>query len=160
MTDPHRKQIDFTLAQKKSLLAVVNKNDQTRKKIADEFGISVAAVSVLAKNSRRIEDAIANRNSGKCKKLQSSKNADVGAVLLQWFRQACAGNVPISGLVMREKVLELAVMLKNEDFGASKKWFERLRRGTVLPFFVSPATKPQFQREPLKNGSSRCCLLF
>lgn len=69
MTDLHRKRTGFTLAQKESLLGMVDKTGQTRKQIANEFDVSVATVSVLVKNSKRIEDAIADGNSGKCKKL-------------------------------------------------------------------------------------------
>lgn len=52
--------------------------------------------------------------------LPGSKNETVEIALVEWFLQARASSVPLSGPVMKEKVLDLAFTFGVIEFSASK----------------------------------------
>ena len=56
-------------------------------------------------------------------------------MVYQWFKQARAKNIPLSGPLIQEKALEYAQSLDLSDFKASNGWLESLRSKFSVGFF-------------------------
>ena len=98
---------------------------KTQKQLAEEFGIPGSTLRTILKNRSKIVEVV-----GGCKrqKLRAGQYEDLEEILLEWFHQARATNLPISGPILKEKAFEIAGRLSIEDFSASCGWLDRFRK--------------------------------
>lgn len=62
------------------------------------------------------------------KRLTTCVNIGVDEALLKWVTTARAKNLPLSGVLIREKALEYAAALGHEDFSASVGWLDKFKK--------------------------------
>lgn len=87
------------------------------------FGVGKTQVSNLLKDRDSIlKDWRENGMGGAMKKRMRKGSADVDAFVYEWFRNAQAQNIPVSGPLIQEKALEVAKALGNPEFKASNGW--------------------------------------
>ena len=61
--------------------------------------------------------------------LRKSPCYEMEGILIKWFKGACAENVPVNGMILREKYLEIADRLVGlKDFTASSAWIDRMNK--------------------------------
>jgi len=98
------------------------KNVKTQKAIAEELGIPGSTLrTILAKRDKTSEVV----GGVKRQKVRSGKFEKLEAILLEWFHQARAANLPVSGPILKAKAAEVAERLSIEDFGGSGGWLDR-----------------------------------
>ena len=60
------------------------------------------------------------------KKIKRAENEDLDKTVYNtWFHNTRANNVPVSGVVLKEKALQFAKSLHLDDFRASDGWLDR-----------------------------------
>jgi hypothetical protein len=73
-------------------------------------------------NKKNILQHCVTSQSGR-KKLKTSKYEKIESVLLEWFRQKLALNIPIQGPVLRQKAEEITSKL-NMEVTPSNAWLD------------------------------------
>ncbi|XP_063410388.1 tigger transposable element-derived protein 6-like, partial [Mytilus trossulus] len=76
-----------------------------------------------------------NTTSARKRHDTGSKYGELNDLVFQWFKQARAKNIPLSGPIIQEKALELAETLDLTDFKASNGWLESWRSKFSIGFF-------------------------
>ncbi|XP_065652673.1 major centromere autoantigen B-like [Hydra vulgaris] len=99
---------------------------KTNKGVLIIFDIPPNTLSTWRKNKDKIFNAIRLRNLAKRVKVDTCYQ--VNKAVLKWFKQMRANNVPISGLLVKEKPLYFAKKLSFENFQASNGWPDKFRK--------------------------------
>lgn len=125
---PHK---SLTILQKVDMLKKLDEGTPPRC-LANDFGISCRTVYDIRKNKEKIlnfytssdtDKGIANRKS-----VRPAKNADLDAILFEWFKQRRSENIPITGPLLREKAKELHKELKlTESCDYSQGWLTKFK---------------------------------
>ncbi|VDI00273.1 Hypothetical predicted protein [Mytilus galloprovincialis] len=107
----------------------MKKHLSQRKKILQlQFGIGKTTVSDILKRSGEYKTIYEdNTTSARKRHDTGSKYGELNDLVFQWFKQARAKNIPLSGPIIQEKALELAETLDLTDFKASNGWLESWR---------------------------------
>ncbi|KAH6948811.1 hypothetical protein HPB50_026545 [Hyalomma asiaticum] len=93
--------------------------------LVKKYGVSKSTISTILKNKDKIISA--NANSTDRKRLRRATYADVEEVLLKWFVDARARNIPISGPMMLAKAKDFAFLLDFPDFCPGNGWLHRFK---------------------------------
>lgn len=135
MAAPHGKRKVLSYLEKMTLLKEVDDKKLKRCKIAENYGVSEATVSMIVKNRNKIEEAMTKSEcSGSAKRLRKSTFEDLDTALYEWFKQVRSNGVPVNGPIMFKKAEELAERLGLEEFRGSKGWFERFKKRRGITF--------------------------
>jgi hypothetical protein len=68
------------------------------------------------------------------KKKKQSTFAELETVLFTWYQQARASNIPIDGIILREKAKIIAAQVNIDYFSASNGWVSRFKHRHGLVF--------------------------
>ncbi|GFN78561.1 tigger transposable element-derived protein 6 [Plakobranchus ocellatus] len=131
-----RKHPTLTLETKLKLLSEVDNmgKTQTKKEIAEKYGIPVNTLSTILKNREKLEKiaSTSSVNLGK-KRMRPCKVEDVDEGLLTWFKQARALEAPINGPILMKKTGELGKEL-GISFVPCSGWLGRFKRRHGIVF--------------------------
>ncbi|GFN77934.1 tigger transposable element-derived protein [Plakobranchus ocellatus] len=107
---------------------------QTKKEIAEKYGIPANTLSTILKNREKLEKmaSTSSVNLGK-KRMRPSKVEDVDEGLLTWFKQARALGAPFNGPILMEKAGELGKEL-GISFIPCSGWLGRFKRQHGIVF--------------------------
>ena len=98
----------------------------SKKSVAKKHGVPKSTVSTWLENKDKI---LAAYESGeinpKRQKMKRAENEDLDKAVYTWFHNTRANNVPVSGVVLKEKALQFAKSLHLDDFRASDGWLDR-----------------------------------
>lgn len=132
-----RRRVELTLAGKLQLISEAERLPKpTLKVLSDKYGVGKSTVGDILKK-KDVYKAESERNSspGKHRFNQSTK---LNELLWQWFCQARAKSIPISGPILQEKACSFASDLGVEDFKGSNGWLDRWKkRYNVKAFKIS-----------------------
>jgi hypothetical protein len=87
-----------------------NPKESTRK-LAEKFGCGRTQIQKILLKRDEILSAFEDNSSGDTKQLRG-KNAEIDCAFLEWFRKARSKNIPISGPILQEKAMQIAIALK------------------------------------------------
>ena len=92
-----------------------------------KYGVSKNTISIRVKNKEKYLQALEARGTGKAKKLQKSDFDKLDHVIFCWFISKRSQNIPIDGMLIKEKALSYTKELEyvNADFHASDGWLGR-----------------------------------
>ncbi|GBM40977.1 Major centromere autoantigen B [Araneus ventricosus] len=103
----------------------------SKKALAEHFNVPESTLRGILKNREAI--IVAHRECGihskKRSKFQSGKFEEFEKVLLLWFKEAGASNIPVNVELLREKVVQLSKSFVMENFSASHGWVENSKIG-------------------------------
>ena len=68
------------------------------------------------------------------KKLKKSDNKDLDEAVFTWFKDVCSNNMPVNGIIIKEKALSLAKSLELTDFRASDGWLDKWKQRHSVTF--------------------------
>ena len=58
---------------------------------------------------------------------------EMKGILVKWIKEVCAMNVPVNGMILREKALEIANRIVGlKDFTASNGWIDCMKKDIIL----------------------------
>ena len=115
-----RYRVDQKLETKYKALVELEKG-KSNKEVAQSFGIPPNTLSTWKKNKEKVFEAYKKRNA-KTKRMKSDTYEQVNNDVLKWFTRIRAENVPVSGILIKEKALYFAKELNFEKFQASDGW--------------------------------------
>lgn len=101
----------------------------TKKSLADHFKIPESTLKGILK--KRDEILTAERECGnqssKRSRIQGGKFQKLESVLLEWFKETRASNIPVNIELLRQKAVHLSETLEIENFSASHGWVEKFK---------------------------------
>ncbi|KAF8763909.1 Tigger transposable element-derived protein 4 like protein [Argiope bruennichi] len=120
----------LNLSDKVNLILELEKSPHIKKKIlAKKYGIPPNTLSTILKNKTIILERYASNVNPKCKRLKACGFPQIESALISWcqsYRMEC-GNIPISGIMLREKAMDFAKEMGAEEFKASSGWLEKFK---------------------------------
>lgn len=130
MTSKKRK--NFSVAEKAEIVKQFGEYHGTKVAFAQSQGIPVTTLQSILQKKECIEkniEKVGEKNSKKRKSCKKSPYFELEDILVKWFKEARAANVPINGTILREKALEIAERLGGlKDFTASNGWIDRMKK--------------------------------
>ena len=130
MTSKKRK--IFSVAEKAEIVKQFEEFHGTKVAFAQSQGIPVTTLQSILQKKECIQkniEKVGEKNAKKRRSLKKSPYDELEAILLKWFKEARAANVPVNGTILREKALEIADRLVGlENFTASNGWIDRMKK--------------------------------
>ncbi|XP_054706706.1 tigger transposable element-derived protein 4-like [Uloborus diversus] len=123
----------LTIEEKVDLIKDVENNPTVKKKdLALKYGIPPNTLSTIMSNKEKIlehyetKGGSANLNR---KKIKECTYTDIETALLKWLKnyEHKRTEIPVSGILLREKALDFGKLLGHMDFVASSGWLERFK---------------------------------
>ncbi|XP_065667761.1 tigger transposable element-derived protein 4-like [Hydra vulgaris] len=126
--------VQITLGKSRILYTNISRfeKEKTNKEVSTIFDIPPNTLSTRKKNKDKIFDAFRQRNLAKPVKVDTYY--EINKAALKWFKQMRADNVPISGLLEKEKALYFAKELSFENFQASDGWLNKFKKKYGISF--------------------------
>ena len=87
--------------------------------------------------------------------MKRAENEDLDKAVYTWFHNTHANNVPVSGVVLKEKALQFAKSLHLDDFRASDGWLDRWKSRHNVTF-----REVSGQQKSCTPGKRLICQLF
>ncbi|XP_055308021.1 tigger transposable element-derived protein 6-like [Sitodiplosis mosellana] len=84
-------------------------------------------------------------------KMRSSKFETINELTYNWFTQALAKNLPVSGAVIQVKAKEIAIEIGEHDFKASNGWLEAFKSRHKLTFSSVCGESKDVQQQPVND---------
>lgn len=128
-----RKLNTFSIEVKKQIIDEVEKKIKKKNEIAKEFGIPSSTLSTILKNKATILEKFED-GLGKRKKLKTCEFPDMEKCLMVWITQCRTQNIPLDGLVIKEKAESFAKELGYLNFKGSNGWFENFKKRNNITF--------------------------
>ena len=129
-----RLHIDQKLETKYKALLELEKG-KSNKEVAQSFGIPPNTLSTWKKSKEKVFEAYKNGNA-KTKRMKPDTYEQVNKAVLKWFTRIRAENVPVSGILIKEKALYFAKEMNFEKFQASDGWLDKWKKRFVLIFYL------------------------
>lgn len=107
--------------------------------MSKKYEMCVSGIYKILKNKDTIlREFLASQNTKTKQKLRKSKHDKLNKAVFDWFVQARAKNLPISGSLLQEKALSLAQLpeIADFDFKASNGWLDSFKLRHRLTFGV------------------------
>lgn len=130
MSSSLRKRKALSLKDKIEILREVDKNNGlNRVQLAKQLNIPVSTLSTIVYNRKKIEENASACGSSVSKRLrvQAGKFSEVEDILLKFFIQCRAANIPVSGPMLIEKAKEIALKLDVKDAFFSTGWLHKFK---------------------------------
>ncbi|XP_044597489.1 tigger transposable element-derived protein 6-like [Cotesia glomerata] len=129
-----RKYTELDIVKKKKIVDLLEQKVSQRN-IAIQFGISKTTVVNIGHNKDLILKMWNNNCSGDRKrKLRKTEFEGVNLGVLKFFELCRSKDVPVSGVMLKKKSLEIAKMLGINEFRASNGWLESFLKRNNISF--------------------------
>lgn len=125
-----------------------------KKEIAKEFGIPSSTLSTILKNKATILEKFAD-GLGKRKKLKTCEFPDMEKCLMMWITQCRTQNIPVDGLVIKEKAESFAKELGHLNFKGSNGWFENFKKRNNITFLKMCGESASVDKEEFVKNLGR-----
>ncbi|XP_049799604.1 tigger transposable element-derived protein 4-like [Schistocerca nitens] len=123
------KQKNISLEDKVSIIKKVEASPGvSHVELAKQLGLAPSTLNTIMKNRSSIMEGFENCGNSKRTRLKQSTYDEMEKVLLTWFQQARAANIPINGTILKEKVLQISLQLGMDNFKASNGWIDKFRQ--------------------------------
>lgn len=130
-----RKLITLTLEQKVNLILEVEKNPNLKKKdVAAKYGIPPNTVSTILKDKQKILSRHGSGADSSSKRAKTCAFPEVEQALLKWFETHRSKNIPLSGVLLKEKAMDFAHLLNVTGFNASTGWLDKFKARNKIVF--------------------------
>jgi hypothetical protein len=130
-----RKLTTLTLDEKANLILEIKKNPQLKKKdVAAKYGIPPSTLSTILKDKQKILSRHGSGADSSSKRAKTCAFPDVEAALLKWFETHRSKNIPLSGVLLKEKATDFARLLNVDGFNASTGWLDKFKARHKIVF--------------------------
>lgn len=116
----------LNFADKVAIIEEIEKKELSQIEIAKKWGISESTLSTFKRNKQQIFQGFARTSGGK--RLREPEIPEVDRAVTMWFSEARNNKINLDGPLIRGKAEQLAKMLGQHDFKASKGWFANWKR--------------------------------
>ena len=113
----------------------IEEGKSMKKSITEEYGVKKNTISTWTANKRKIIEAYeSSQVNSSWKKLKKSDNKDLDEAVFTWFKNVRSNNIPVNGIIIKEKALSLAKSLELTDFQASDGWLDKWKQRHDVTF--------------------------
>ncbi|XP_070581288.1 tigger transposable element-derived protein 4-like [Ptychodera flava] len=129
----------LTLNQKVELIQLYEASGGSMgsRKLAERYGVGRTQIqSILKRKAEVLEDFESNAPGERKRKIRKTGNEEINALTWEWFKDAVARKIPVSGPLLQERALSFAKDLSVDDFKASNGWLDSFRRRHNIGFSV------------------------
>lgn len=120
----------FTIHEKLSIITEIE-NGTTQADVCKKMNLRQSTVSNIWKNREKIKNDC--KINDKRKRMRLSSHPRIDEMLLRWFQQTRASNIPISGPMMKTKAEELGKLV-GDKFTCSDGWLDRFKKRHNIVF--------------------------
>ena len=106
---------------------------KSNKEVAKLFGVPANTLSTWKKSKDKVFEGF-QKGSATTKRLKVDTYDQVNKAVLKLFTRLRSENVPVSGVLIKEKALYFAKELNFEKFQASDGWLDKWKKRLVLIF--------------------------
>ena len=106
---------------------------KSNKEVAKSFGVLANTLSTRNKKDKAFKAF--QKGSATTKRLKVDTYDQVYKAALKWFTRLRSENVPVSGVLIKEKALYFTKELNFEKFQASDGWLDKWKKRLVLIFY-------------------------
>ena len=92
--------------------------------------------------------------------MRKTENEEVNNIVLEFFTKCRAQNIPVTGLMLQAKAVEIASSLQIENFSASNGWLEAFRRRNNINFRTLYGESANVDKEQHVIGKGTWLLLL
>ena len=114
------------LIQKCQIIRQIEKG-MTNKEASEKFGVPKNTISTWMKNKDKLFEGL-EQSSSDAKKMRRCDYEQVDKAVFKWFSLQRSQNVPIDGLILKEKVLQFAKSFNFPTFKASDGWLDKWKK--------------------------------
>uniref|UniRef100_A0A3B3R5J0 HTH CENPB-type domain-containing protein n=1 Tax=Paramormyrops kingsleyae TaxID=1676925 RepID=A0A3B3R5J0_9TELE len=132
------KRRSITLDFKRKIVLLIETKIKTQADIVRDYALSKSTVSDIWSNREKYKTS--SQFADGSKKMRKSTYDDVEDALFLWLKQARSLGAPVSGPILKEKAVRLAVELGHNDFKCSDGWLDRFkkRRAVIFHYKIIP----------------------
>ena len=147
----------FSLEEKVKIITYAEENPQLgSRKLAAEFGCGRTCIQTLMKQKEVImTDWKCSENSSLKKKGKSEEYQDINNAIWRWFCMAREALIPVSGPMIQEEALQIALKLNVAEFTASNGWLEKWKNRHNVKQFSVAGEDGQVNAETLESWAER-----
>lgn len=125
-----RKYKSLTIAEKLKVILAVEAGEK-KKNVAEQYGIPSSTLSTILKNKDSIK---ANKGHNAKKRNRQAEYPKLEECLVKWFSQCRQKNIPVGGVMLKEKAKSFAISLGIQNFSGSEGWLEKFKKRHNLVF--------------------------
>ncbi len=94
--------------------------------LAKKYRVGKGTVSRIINDSKKHLDNFEQQNQSakRCRRHKKTENSDLNALMKEWFDEARARSIPMSGPLAQEQALEFAKTMNLPNFKASGGWLQ------------------------------------
>ena len=98
-------------------LQKIEEGKSIKKCVAEEYGVKKNTISTWIVNKSEIFEAYeSGQVKSSQKKLKKSGNKDLDEAFFTWFKNARLSNIPVNGIIIKQKALSLEKSLQLTNF--------------------------------------------
>lgn len=135
---PYAKQTRLNMLQKFVILKKLDDGVRANR-LAIDFGVSEAAISLIKKQKLRIFEAVAKNQEATRKTLHKAEYEALEERLYKWILEQWKQNRSVNGSILRAKARKMFTKVypdrNADDFMASDGWFTKFKRRHGMRFF-------------------------
>ncbi|XP_075403077.1 uncharacterized protein LOC142445284 [Tenrec ecaudatus] len=119
---------NLSLKEKLDVVKMITEEKKTVKEAVIKFKCGKSQIySIIKEKDKIIEKYMSSANIN-VKKGRDGNYAEINKSVFEWFLQASAQNIPISGPILQAKAKEMAKLLKVDGFSASNGWLQSFKK--------------------------------
>ncbi|XP_037568125.1 tigger transposable element-derived protein 6-like [Dermacentor silvarum] len=134
MDNGKRKRKTITIEQKSAMLKAVESGVK-KKKVGEDFGVSLSTLSTILSKREAITGAVARGVKGDRMKLRAPAFEAVEKAVFNWFLEIRASGTPVSGALLQQKARSFACIMGHDDFVASDGWLDLFNADETALFY-------------------------
>ncbi|XP_061880026.1 uncharacterized protein LOC133631872 [Entelurus aequoreus] len=132
----------LSLDKKMEVIEMHDQHKMSARSIARMLGVQghrcgrTQVLNIIKRRAEWIQQFRSNVPLDRKRRGRKTANDELNAVLYEWFKDAAARTLPLSGKLLQDKARELAAQLGLDDFKASNGWLGSFRRRHSIVFGV------------------------
>lgn len=152
----NRKRKILTLEERVKVVKLNEKGDSARK-IATLMDVGKTQIQSIIKDKETVINQWENGTDGKRKILHAKRSlfCDLNDRVYEWFCSARSKNIPISGKLIQEKALTIALEMNNDDFMASNGWLQKFQARHNIKCTILSGESAEVDPDVVEDWSKR-----
>ncbi|XP_045153483.1 CENP-B homolog protein 2-like [Echinops telfairi] len=119
---------NLSLKEKLDVVKMITEEKKTVKEAVIKFKCGKSQIYSIIKEKDKIIQKYMSSANINVKKGRDGNYAEINKSVFEWFLQASAQNIPISGPILQAKAKEMAKLLKVDGFSASNGWLQSFKK--------------------------------
>ncbi|XP_006882444.1 PREDICTED: tigger transposable element-derived protein 6-like [Elephantulus edwardii] len=138
---------NLSLQEKFDVVKMITEEKKTVKEAVVKFKCGKTQIYTIMKEKEKIIEKYMSSTNVNVKKERDGNYAEINRSVFEWFLQASARNIPISGPILQAKAKEMAKFLKVDGFSASNGWLQSFKKKHGITSSVACEQSNEFEKD-------------